>query len=186
MADLTQLDWQQIPRNAKPDDFIARNFTVGELTVSELALRRDIDNSFPSVRELRNAVYLAREVMQPVRNRFGPFSPNSVFRSQELERVLKGKPHNWISRSDHTTGCACDIEVPSATTRQLAEWVAANLEFDQLIMENFDPRMGASAGWVHVSLKPPGQGENRREVLSYVRRPRSDVFAYVTGLVDVA
>jgi hypothetical protein len=51
-----------------------------------------------------------------------------------------------------------------------------------LICECYDPRQGANSGWVHISLKAPGTGANRSELLSYVFDPRRRVFAYVDGL----
>ena len=61
---------------------IAPNFRVYELTKSELASRLGVDNRFPSDRELRAAVLLARHVLQRLRDTFGNLTPNSVFRGQ--------------------------------------------------------------------------------------------------------
>lgn len=167
-----------------PQDLIAPNFRVYELTRSELASRQGVDNSFPGDRELRAAVNLARKVLQPLRNAFGAFTPNSVFRSQALERVLKKKPAGWISTSQHTLGCACDVEIVGKSTLELAQWAADNLsDYDQIICECFDPRQGPNAGWVHISLKPEGMGENRKALLSYIRDPDRGRWAYVPGLV---
>lgn len=122
--------------------------------------------------------------MQPVREKFGRYSPNSVFRSQQLERALKGESTAWISASQHIKGQACDIEVLDASTMQLAQWVRANLEFDQLILERYSALEGRNSGWVHVSLKPPGQGANRGEVMSYVKSSKTGEFVFVVGLVE--
>ncbi len=164
------------------NDLIAPNFRLHELTGSELASRLHIDNGFPSDDELRDAVYLARNVLQKIRDEFGPFTPNSVFRSQALERELKGKPAGWISTSQHAQGRACDVEIVGRTTLDLARWVAKNLEFDQLICECYDVAEGLSSGWVHISVVPPGRGANRGEQLSYVRDPVTKRFVYVAGL----
>jgi hypothetical protein len=166
-----------------PRDLIAPNFRVYELTRSELAARLGIDNTFPGERELRAAVYLARRVLQAIRDEFGPFTPNSVFRSQALERALKKKPAGWISTSQHTQGCACDVEIVGKTTLELAQWAAEKLlDYDQIICECFDPRKGPNSGWVHISLRPPELGENRRTLLSYIRDPASGQMVYVEGL----
>ena len=166
-----------------PQDHIAPNFRVYELTRSELASRLGIDNAFPSERELRTAVYLARRVLQMIRTEFGPFTPNSVFRSQALERALKNKPAGWISTSQHTQGCACDVEIVGKATLELAQWAADTLpDYDQIICECFDPSKGPNSGWVHISLKPPEWGTNRRNLLSYLRDPGSAQMVYVEGL----
>jgi hypothetical protein len=170
--------------NTQPDDLIAPNFKVYELTKSELASRLGVVNEFSSDAELRAAVHLAREVLQPIRKAFGRFTPNSVYRSQVLERALKQKPSGWISTSQHTTGCACDVEVPGkCTTLELAQWARDNLpDYDQIICECYDPREGPNSGWVHISLKPPQQGSNRKQLLSYIRDPDSNRMVYVQGL----
>ncbi len=166
-----------------PQDHIAPNFRVYELSVSELADRRGIDNRIHDDATLRAAVHLTRTVLQPIRDRFGAFTPNSVYRSQALERELKNKPAGWISTSQHTEGRACDIEIVGKPTLWLAAWCRDHLaQFDQIICECYDPRKGPNSGWVHISLRPPGQGANRREVLSYVVEPGSGRLVYVNGL----
>jgi len=168
-----------------PGDRISPNFRIYELTVSELALRQGIDNRFETNDQLRAAIHLARNVLQPIREAFGKaYSPNSVFRSQALERVLKRRPATWISTSQHTTGCACDIEIPGVPTLELARQAADILtDFDQIICECYDPRLGQNAGWVHISLCAPGSGlSNRGKKLSYIRDPASGRMVYVAGL----
>jgi hypothetical protein len=170
--------------NVDPRDRVCANFRIHELTRSELAARRGIDNGFETDAQLRAAVHLARQVLQPIRDAFGAFTPNSVFRSQALERALKHRPASWISTSQHTQGCACDVEIPGVPTLELAQWAATHLDdFDQIICECYDPRKGPNAGWVHISLRAPGAGDNRRAKLSYIRHPGTGRMVYVTGLV---
>ena len=178
----TPLD--QIPLSGlSPRALIAPNFRVYELTRSDLAARQGIDNSFASDAELRAAIHLARHVLQPVRDKFGSFSPNSVYRSQSLERSLKNKPATWLSTSQHARGEACDIEIAGMATLELAAWARDNLaDFDQIICECYDPAKGPNSGWVHISLKPPGAGANRRQCLSYVRDAATGRLVYVNGL----
>ena len=186
MADLTGIPWNEFPEQASPVDQVSKNFKFYELTRSDTAARRGIANDFPSVQELRAAVYLCREVIQPVRDKFGRFSPNSVFRGHELERALKGRPDSWTSTSQHTRGEACDIEVAGVSTMELARWVQANLAFDQTILECYNAAAGPNSGWVHVSVKPPGTGENRGKVLSYVKDLAAGRYVYVDGLQESA
>lgn len=166
-----------------PQTLIAPNFRLYELSRSELALRRGIGNSFASDGELRAAIHLARQVLQPIRETFGAFSPNSIYRSQALERALKNKPATWLSTSQHTKGEACDIEIVGQATLALAIWARDHLvDFDQIICECYDPRQGPNSGWVHISLKAPGSGSNRRQCLSYIADPASGQLVYVQGL----
>lgn len=168
---------------ADPQDRVAKHFKLYELCVSELADRQRIDNRIADDAVLRSAVHLAREVLDPIREAFGSFTPNSVFRSQALERVLKAKPSSWISTSQHAEGRACDVEIVAKPTLELAAWASTTLpEFDQIICECYDPRKGPNSGWVHISLLPPGAGKNRRQVLSYVVDPGSGRLVYVNGL----
>ncbi len=166
-----------------PQDRIAKHFRLYELTVSETADRQRIDNRIASDAVLRSAVHLARQVLDPIREAFGSFSPNSVYRSQALERSIKGKPSSWISTSQHTEGRACDVEIVAKPTLELARWASASLaDYDQIICECYDPRKGPNSGWVHISLLPPGAGRNRRQMLSYVVDPASGRLVYVNGL----
>jgi hypothetical protein len=166
-----------------PRDLIAPNFRFYELTRSELGDRLGIVNGFTDAEAMRAAVYLARRVLQPLRDAFGAFTPNSVYRSQALEQALKKKPAGWISTSQHTRGCACDVEIVGKSTLELARWAAEQLsDYDQIICECFDPRKGPNSGWVHISLKPPEQGSNRQALLSYIRDPGSGQMLYVSGL----
>jgi hypothetical protein len=183
MADRSATPWDRFPAQARPGDRVSKNFELYELTRSELAQRLRIDNSFAATRELRAAVNLCREVLQPLRDEFGRFSPNSVYRCQALERALKKKAVSWKSASQHCAGEAADVEMPGMATLELARWVERHLKFDQLICECYDPRQGPNSGWVHISLKAPGSGTNRGELLSYVFDPRKRTYAYVEGLV---
>lgn len=181
---LTPLDALRLA-DIEPRDRIAADFRVYELTRSETAERQRIDNRFASDEDLRCAVHLARKVLQPIRDHFGRYSPNSVFRSQALERALKNRPSSWISTSQHTQGRACDVEIAGVATLELARWVEQNLaSFDQIICECYDPRKGPNSGWVHVSVLPPGRGTNRRQTLSYVLDKATQRLVYVNGLEE--
>jgi len=182
MADLTSAAWDRFPAKPGPQDQVSKNFRLYELTKSELAERLRIANGFRSVKALRAAVYLCRNVLQPLREELGRYSPNSVYRSQALERALKKKPAGWVSKSQHATGEACDVEIPGMATLELARWASSNLQFDQIICECYDPAQGEASGWVHISLRAPGAGENRGELLSYIYDKRSAKYLYVEGL----
>jgi uncharacterized protein YcbK (DUF882 family) len=186
--DLSQTPVNEITlANLQPRSLIAPNFRAYELTQSELAARQGIPNGFANEQHLRAAIHLARQVLQPVRAAFGSFTPNSVYRSQALERALKNKPATWVSTSQHARGEACDLEIVGMATLELAAWARDNLDdFDQIICECYDPSKGPNSGWVHVSLCLPGQGSNRRQCLSYVPDPASGRLVYVDGLQAIA
>jgi len=184
MTDLSDTPLRKFPLDANPQDFASPCFRFYELTVSDTAKKYRIDNSLPGRTELEAAIHLCRQVLEPIREAFQiPFTPNSLFRSQSLERRLKNQPPSWVSNSQHTLGQACDISLPGVPTLDLAAWIGEHLEFDQLICECYDPDKGPFSGWVHVSLKPTGIA-NRREVLSYLMDRDKGSYVYVDGLRD--
>ena len=171
----------------RPRDRIAPNFRVYELVRSDLAERLGLDNSFPGTEELRNAVHLTRKVLQPLRQQFGPLTPHSVYRSQDLDRALKQRPSGWISTSLHTRGCACDLSIIGRSTLEVARWAEQNLpSFDQIICECCDPTRGPNSGWVHISLLPGPKRDNRQETLTYYKDSRTGAMRYRPGLIDLS
>lgn len=184
MADLSQFSIQDFPLKAHAMDLVSPDFRFYELSFSDTAKRHQIDNSFPSRVELEAAIHLCREVLQPIREAFQiSFTPNSMFRSQRLERQLKNKRDSWNSNSQHSLGQACDLSLDGIPTLDLAAWISEHLEFDQLICECYNPDKGPTTGWVHVSLKPCGM-PNRKEVLSYILDREKKSYVYVDGLRD--
>lgn len=172
------IPWHLIPPKIKYSDRIATLFYLGDLIKSDTAARRGIDNSFEVPAHMRNAVFLARNILSPVQNRYNNLTLNSVYRCQNTERALKNKPNSWMSSSQHAIGQAADIEVSGVSNLMLAEWVKQNLEFDHLILECHDKRQGPNSGWVHVSVVPGGP--NRGLTQSYIRTKKG--FQYVPGL----
>ena len=182
IRNLSRIAWNRFPLNALANDLASPHFKFHELTISETAERLQLDNSFPDTATCRSAVYLCRRVLEPVRAQFGKFSPNSVYRSQELERALKKMPSSWISASQHTLGQACDIQITGVSNMKLAIWIKESLDFDQLILECHNAAKGKNSGWVHVSVVPPRMGTNRGNVMSYVMDPDKNKYVYVSGL----
>ena len=123
---------------------LSRNFSLAELTKSEVAIRRNIDNT-PSEEVTSNLKRLVANVLQPVRDKFGPLVISSGYRSTQLNLAIGGS-----SRSDHILGMAADVEAPGLDNKQLAVYIRDNFKFTQLILEFYtdgDP----NSGWVHVS-----------------------------------
>jgi len=139
---------------------LSENFTMAEFTKSQTAERKGIDNT-PEGDHLEAAKALFENVVQKVRDHFGPTVINSGYRSPELNEAVGGS-----SRSQHCKGEAADIEVPGVPNAELAEWIRDNLEFDQLILEFYTPGIPDS-GWVHVSYL--ADGDNRGECLTATR-----------------
>ena len=106
---------------------LSKNFSLSELTKSETAIRKDIDNT-PSNEVLSNLTTLCNMVLQKVRDSHGVVTITSGYRSPELNKAIGGS-----TTSDHCKGCAADFEVPGLDNKQLALWIEDNLIFKQLI-----------------------------------------------------
>lgn len=133
-------------------------FWLSEMTRSQTALRRGIDNT-PNEKQIENLRDLVYYILDPIREEFKlPVTVNSGFRCQELNAALGSK-----KTSQHTEGKAADIEIVNIDNLLLAKWIRDNMNFDQLILEFHtigDPR----SGWVHVSWE--SEENNRRQVLT--------------------
>lgn len=122
-------------------------FSLTELTRSETALRRGIDNT-PKADDLRRLLRLRGVLLDPLREDVGPLIVTSGFRSVELNTLVGG-----VADSAHRYGCAADL-VPVQVSVEAA-WLAAKrlgLPYDQCIWE----RRGKSE-WLHIAIERPGE-----------------------------
>lgn len=128
------------------------NFTLEELTHSEIAERLGLDNQ-PNAIITANLTRLAR-FLEDVRHILGrPIMVNSAYRSPKVNEAVGSKP-----TSQHCLGCAADIKVPGLTPDNIVkELLKTNLEYDQLIRE-FD-------SWVHISIPNNFADKPRKQVL---------------------
>jgi hypothetical protein len=146
---------------------LSKNFSLQEMTKSQTALRRGIDNT-PTPDKIEPLTMLCEKVLQPVRDHFDrPVTITSGYRSPELCMAIGSKP-----TSQHTKGQAADFEVPGVSNMEVAQWIADNCEFDQLILECYT---GGNTGWIHCSYVH----EPRKELLTYDRTN-----GYRKGLLD--
>ena len=153
---------------------LTNNFTLEELTKSETALRQNIDNT-PTVDVVENLTRLAEKVLQPVREHYGKgVKVNSGFRSMAVNAAVGGV--QGAKPSDHTRGMAADIEIPGLPNAELAQWIEANLEYTQLILEFYTQGIPDS-GWVHVSYDPANL---KKQSLTAVKQDGKTV--YLPGL----
>lgn len=149
---------------------LSPNFTLREMTKSQTATRLGIDNT-PTEEHINNLSVLCTEILEPVRTAFSRgFSPSSGYRSEALCEAI-GSSKN----SQHAKGQAADFEIPGVSNYELAAWISQNLEFDQLILEFYDPAE-PNSGWVHCSVR--SDDDNRGQVLSY------DGESYKPGLIE--
>ena len=124
---------------------LSKHFSLSELTKSDTAIRKGIDNT-PNDQEVENLILLCNEILEPVREHYGiPFAPNSGFRCLDLNRAIGSS-----DKSQHVSGKAVDFEISGLDNKEVALWVMDNCDFDQLILE-FYKEGEPSSGWVHCS-----------------------------------
>ena len=120
---------------------LTNHFTLGELTFSEIAARKGLDNT-PSL-EIVEALRHTAQGLERIRGLVGkPIHVNSGYRSPKVNAAVGGQPN-----SQHMRGEAADITCKDVPPRELATLIAENrmdLAVDQVILE-----FGL---WTHVSF----------------------------------
>ena len=139
---------------------LSEHFNLKEFTKSETAIRKRIDNTPNSV-HATNLKAVCEKILEPVRKHFGkPVRINSGYRGPALNAAVGGS-----SKSQHCNGEAVDFEIDGLPNPELAKWVSENCDFDQIILEFYDPKEGPNSGWVHASYSA---GKNRKQKLTAV------------------
>lgn len=143
---------------------LSQHFTLAELTRSDTAIARGIDNS-PGAVHLANLIRMAA-TLEDVRALLGgnPILISSGYRSPALNRAVGGS-----STSDHANGLASDFTCPRyGSVMQVCEAIRdSRIRFDQLIYEQ-----GATE-WVHLGIGT----RMRQQALSWSSRS-----GYVSGI----
>lgn len=150
---------------------LSANFSLAELVKSQVAVRQDIDNT-PAEAEIAALRRVTENILQPVRDHFArPVRISSGYRCEALCLAIGSK-----STSQHAKGQAADFEIAGVPNPELAAWIRDNLDFDQLILEFYEPDKGPDSGWIHCSYVDGDT--NRQQVLTI---NRNGVFE---GLID--
>jgi len=123
---------------------LSRNFSLLELTKSDTAVRKGIDNN-PNSDQIEKLKLLCENILQPVRDHFGRVKVTSGYRSPEL-CIAIGSSVN----SQHAKAEAADFECPGIDNAELADWIQKELSYDQLILEYYTPGE-PNSGWIHCS-----------------------------------
>jgi len=136
---------------------LTENFSLGELTKSQTAERKGIENT-PSAEHQENLKSLCEMILQPIRDHFGQVvSVSSGYRSQELCVAIGSS-----TQSQHASGCAADFEIFNVSNKELADYIDQNLDYDQLILEYWKGEDEPNSGWIHCSYT---NGNNRKQYL---------------------
>ena len=131
---------------------LTENFSLQEMTVSEIGQRRGLDNT-PNATEIANLVRTSG-LLEQVRKLINkPIIVNSAFRSKAVNDAVGSR-----DTSQHRIGCAADIRVPGMTPKQVVEaCIKANIPFDQIIEE--------FGSWTHISVPDSASRPPRRQAL---------------------
>ena len=122
---------------------LTEHFSLRELTLSETAVRRGIDNTPPS-EAVESLFALCENILEPARRALGPIKVTSGFRNQAVNRLVGGQ-----TNSQHLVGEAADIHPLKVSLHELYRWLYLNTPFDQLIWE--------FGRWIHVSYRRKSQ-----------------------------
>ena len=172
---------------------VSKNFTLRELVHSNHAIRAGISAQQAEVP--RSAIVamtaLVHKVIQPARDHFGPIIINSAWRCKELNELLHSSASSddccgWGDgeNGDELVVAAADIEVkdPKISNYDLAVWIRDNLEYKQLILENFDPDRigwdgkpeGGNSGWVHISYDASDRRNEKKNLTMRIVKKKAN------------
>ena len=127
---------------------LSAHFTLEELTRSETALRKGLDNT-PDAETIANLTELANG-LEKVRELLGhPIHVNSAYRGPKVNSAVGGSKN-----SAHMRGWAADIVCPGfGSPREVCHAImSSTIDYDQLILE-FD-------AWTHISFEPTMRRQN--------------------------
>lgn len=127
------------PTHVPPDTLVlGPNFTLGEFTFSETAVRKGLAN-VPGPVEVNNLRVLVANVLQPLRNAKGRLLIQSGFRAAAVNRAVGG-----VRTSYHKHGMAADItSLDGVSLKELGAWVQEHCNWTEMISE-YDR-------WLHVA-----------------------------------
>ena len=122
---------------------LSKHFTLSELIKTSYK----INNTPASPVVLDSLRRVCVNVLEEVRKHYGrPILIHSGYRSPAVNAAASGS-----KASQHMKGEAVDFHVLGFSVYEVAVWMSENLDYDQLILENFVPGIPTS-GWVHCSF----------------------------------
>ena len=140
---------------------LSKNFSLDEVIRSATATKLSIDNT-PDDEHLKNLQVVVDEIAQPLRDHFGkPVRINSGYRSPALNEAIGGS-----TKSQHSKGEALDLEIDGVSNLEVADWITDNCDYDQVILEFFNPADGPNSGWVHASCKADLSQNRKRNLIA--------------------
>ena len=157
---------------------LSENFSLEELIRSSTAMRIGIDN-IPNDEHLKNLQVVVDEIAQPLRDHFGkPVRINSGYRSPALNDAIGGS-----KKSQHSKGEALDLEIDGVSNMEVADWITENCDYDQVILEFYNPAEGPNSGWVHASCKAD-LSQNRKRNLIALKDGNKTVYLVTEDFIE--
>ena len=150
---------------------LTRNFSLLELTKSDTAIRKGINNN-PNAEQIEKLKALCENILQPVRDHFGRVKVTSGFRSVELCTAIGSS-----ANSQHAKAEAADFECVGVDNAELADWIHRELPYDQLILEFHTPGE-PNSGWIHCSYT---EGMPRKQFLHAFRKDGRTQYKPILG-----
>ena len=128
---------------------ITNNFTLEELTYSSTANINKINNQ-PDKQAEANLIRLAKDILQPIRDKYGlPITVNSGYRCSTLNKLVGGS-----KTSQHLTGQAADIRATKTTNSKLFNLIKDMIQSGEITVGQLIWEYGSKTepNWIHVSL----------------------------------
>jgi hypothetical protein len=138
---------------------LSKHFTLGDLTKGGVRIPRVTYNvkgvSITPQQIVANLKNFAVNVLDPIRDKFGPFVITSCFRRPPFGAVAGDLGPGTTEGGDHPIGCAADIVFTGGgrqeTFNKCNEIAKMLPSWNQIIMEYNGPQF-----WIHVSCRPQG------------------------------
>lgn len=144
------------------DPMLSRYFSVAQLTFSDLARKKGIDNT-PSSQQIENLKFLCTTVLDPLKEKLGKhISIVSGFRSRLLNAAIFGSPESWHMAEDDKA--AVDIMCKGVSLKKIAEALdELQVPFDKVIV-SYDRAV------VHIQARRPKRENIARKIVGGVVR----------------
>ena len=127
---------------------VGQFFTLHEFIDSDTAQRKGLMKNQLAIPQdaINNAKWLCSEILDKVRNQFGPVHISSGYRSKQLNEAIGGS-----NTSQHCKGEAADIQLPNLEL--VFRYIKNHLWYDQVILERKGSDENGYVYWIHVSKK---------------------------------
>jgi hypothetical protein len=130
------------------------HFTIEELTYSETAIRKGLDN-IPSDSVIANLKTLCENVLEPLRAILDiPLKINSGYRSIAVNQLVGG-----VATSQHCLGQAADTVAVGLSITEYYDTMKELVKNNQIVVDQCIYEYGS---WVHISFN---KDNNRKEFL---------------------